>query len=118
MATRTVWERVEAGGSRVVEALKRLIAEGNVRRVRIRQGQRIVAEFPLTVGVIGTVLAPMLAAIGAITALLTECSIEVERLVDDDQAAGKAGEAGAEAPAGEPAAESPAPRDDQPPPIG
>lgn len=83
MATRTVWERVEAGGSRVIEALKKLIEEGNVRRVRVRQHGRVIAEFPLTVGVIGTVFAPILAAIGAITALLTECAIEVERVVEE-----------------------------------
>jgi hypothetical protein len=41
-----------------------------------------VAEFPLTVGVVGAVVAPVLAAVGAITALLTDCSIEVERVED------------------------------------
>ena len=82
MATSTVWERVEAGGTRVVDALMKLIAEGNIRRVRVRQQQRVIAEFPLTIGVIGTVFAPMLAAIGAITALLTDCAIEVERQVE------------------------------------
>jgi hypothetical protein len=59
--------------------LKAIIEEGNVRRVRIRQRDRTVAEFPLTVGVVGAVLAPVLAAIGAIAALLTECTIDVER---------------------------------------
>lgn len=83
MTTHTVWERVEAGGTKVVEALKRLVSEGNIRRVRIRHDQRTVAEFPLTVGVVGAVFAPVLAAIGAITALLTDCSIEVERQVPD-----------------------------------
>jgi hypothetical protein len=86
MATRTVWERVEAGGAKVLDSLKQLISEGNVRRVRVRQDQRVIAEFPLTIGVIGTLLAPMLAAIGAITALLTDCSIEVERVVDETTA--------------------------------
>jgi hypothetical protein len=56
-----------------------LIHEGNVRRIVIRQGERSVAEFPLTVGVVGTVAAPILAAVGAIAALLTNCSIEVQR---------------------------------------
>jgi hypothetical protein len=62
--------------------LKHLINEGNVRRVRVRQRERVIAEFPLTVGVVGAVLAPPLAAIGAVTALLTECSIDVEREAD------------------------------------
>jgi len=59
--------------------VRQIIHEGNVRRVRIRQGDRIVAEFPLTVGVVGVALAPILAAIGAIAALAAECTIDVER---------------------------------------
>jgi len=43
-----------------------------------------VVEFPLTIGVVGTVLAPVLAAVGAIAAVLTECTVEVERVVTDD----------------------------------
>jgi hypothetical protein len=76
---RTFWEKVEAKGEALFEQLKRLIAEGNVRRVRVRQKDRVVAEFPLTVGVVGVVLAPVVAAIGAVTALMTDCTIEVER---------------------------------------
>ena len=79
MATRTWWETIEASGNRVAETLKKLVAEGNVRRVRIRQGSRVIAEFPLTVGVVGAVFAPVLAAIGAITALIAECTLDVER---------------------------------------
>jgi hypothetical protein len=59
--------------------LKRLVNEGNVRRVRVRQKDQLVAEFPLTVGLVGAVLAPPLAAIGAVVALLTDCTIDVER---------------------------------------
>ena len=79
MATRTAWERVEAGGTKLLDTLKRLVNQGNVHKVRIRQGDRTVAEFPLTVGVVGAVFAPVLAAIGAITALMTDCAIEVQR---------------------------------------
>lgn len=100
MATRTVWEKVEAGGTRVVEALKGLVNEGNIRRVRIRQHHRTVAEFPLTVGVVGAVFAPILAAIGAITALMTDCSIDVEREVQTEDAAGPPPPDPAEAPIG------------------
>ncbi len=50
-----------------------------MRRVIIKQRERTVAEFPLTVGVVGTVAAPILAAVGALVALLADCSIEVER---------------------------------------
>ena len=82
MSDRTWWERIEAKGGAALDQLKHLINEGNVRRVRVRQRERVIAEFPLTVGVVGAVLAPPLAAIGAVTALLTECSIEVEREAD------------------------------------
>ncbi len=77
--THTWWETVGEKGVVVVDQLKRLLAEGNIRRVRVRQKGQVIAEFPLTVGVVGAVFAPVLAAIGAIAALLTDCSIEVER---------------------------------------
>ncbi len=79
MATRTWWATVEDKGSFLLGRLKKLLAEGNIRRVRVRQKGRIIAEFPLTVGVVGAVFAPVLAAVGALVALLTECSLEVER---------------------------------------
>jgi hypothetical protein len=80
MSERTWWETVEARGGELLETVKRLIAEGNVRRVVVKQDGRVVAEFPLTVGVVGAVLAPVLAAIGALVALLTQCTIDVERI--------------------------------------
>jgi hypothetical protein len=79
MAEKTVWETIETTGEELLAQVKKLIAEGNVRRVRIRQKDRVVAEFPLTIGVVGAVFAPVLAAIGALAALLTECSIDVEK---------------------------------------
>ena len=79
MKERTFWETIEVKGDALLESVKELIAEGNVRRVRVRQHDRTIAEFPLTVGVVGTVLAPILAAIGALAALINECTIEVER---------------------------------------
>ncbi len=51
----------------------------NVRRVVIKHQGRSVAEFPVTVGVVGAVLAPVVAAIGGIVAVLKDCTIEVER---------------------------------------
>lgn len=63
----------------ITEKVKELIREGNVRRLIVRRGDETIAEFPLTAAVVGTVLAPVLAAIGAIAALVTECTIEVER---------------------------------------
>ena len=80
MAERTFWETIETTGKQLVAKVKELIAAGNVRRVRIRQKEQLIAEFPLTVGVVGAVFAPMLAAVGALAALLTDCSIDVERV--------------------------------------
>lgn len=51
-----------------------------MRRIRVRQKDRTLAEFPLTIGVVGAVFAPMLAAVGALAALITECSIDIERV--------------------------------------
>ena len=77
---RTWWESVKAEGNELAEKLRQIVHEGNVRRVVVKQGNRTVAEFPLTAGVVGTLLAPVLAAIGALVALLNDCSIEVERV--------------------------------------
>ena len=83
MSERTFWQTIETTGEQVLATIKELVAAGNVRRIRIRQKDRVIAEFPLTVGVVGTVIAPIAAAIGALTAVMTECTIEVER-VDTD----------------------------------
>jgi hypothetical protein len=82
MAKGTVWETIRGQGGQVVDELKRLIHEGSVRRVVVRQRDRVVAEFPLTVGVVGALAAPALAAIGALVALLADCTLDVEREVE------------------------------------
>ena len=79
MAERTFKESFKVAADQLVDAIKQIIHEGNVRRVIIKQDGRTVVEFPITVGVIGTVFAPMLAAAGALAAVLTDCTIEVER---------------------------------------
>ena len=79
MPENTIWESIKAEGSQLLESLKKVIHEGNVRRIVVKQGNRTVAEFPLSVGVVGTVVAPVLAAVGAVVALVQDCSIEVER---------------------------------------
>lgn len=73
------WESFKVKGDDLLKRVKEIIHEGNVRRVVIKQGSRSVVEFPVTVGVVGAVAAPMLAALGAVAALLTDCTIEVER---------------------------------------
>ncbi len=79
MATQTYWESIKAEGEALVDRLKELIHEGNIRRVRIQHQGRTVAEFPLTAGLVGVVLAPIVAAVAAVIALLKDCTIEVER---------------------------------------
>lgn len=73
-------EEFKVDGEELLKKFKDLVAEGNIRRITIRnkEGKNIV-EFPLTVGVVGAVLVPPLAAVGAIAALVTECTIVVER---------------------------------------
>ena len=89
MAERTCWESVKVEGGALLDKLKEIVHEGNVRRVRVRQGDRTIAEFPLSAGIVGAVLAPALAAIGAIVALVKDCTIEVERDVDATQPSNK-----------------------------
>ena len=72
-------ERMRLEGGELLDAVKRLVHEGNVRRIVVKQGDETVVEFPLTVGVVGAAVAPALAAAGAIAALITDCTIEVER---------------------------------------
>lgn len=73
-------ERFEVKGEELLAKVKQLVREGNVRRMIIKNkdGETLI-EVPLTLGVVGVALAPVLAAIGAIAALVTECSIIVER---------------------------------------
>jgi hypothetical protein len=81
----TFTESFKVAGNQLVDAVKKLLHEGNVRRVIIKQDGRTIVEFPLTVGVIGAVLAPVLAAVGAIAAVLSECTVVVERQVMESQ---------------------------------
>lgn len=74
-------EVFEVKGDRLLEKVKQLIREGNVRKITIlnKEGKEIIVV-PLTIGVVGALLAPPLAAIGAVAALVTECTIRVERV--------------------------------------
>jgi len=77
-------EKFTVSGSQLVDKVKQLIHEGNIRRVRVLHEGRTVLEIPLTVGApvaaIGILVAPVLAALGAFAALVTECTIEVEKV--------------------------------------
>jgi len=79
----TTREKFTVSGSDLVEKVKELVHQGNVRRVRLIHDNRPLIDIPLTVGAplaVATVLAaPVLAAIAAFAALVTECTIEVEK---------------------------------------
>lgn len=80
MSERTWWETIKGEGQQVLDRIEQLVQEGNVRRIVIKQQGRTIAEFPLLVGVVGAVLAPVLAAIAALIAVVKDCRIEVERV--------------------------------------
>ncbi|NLE07884.1 MAG: DUF4342 domain-containing protein [Dehalococcoidales bacterium] len=77
-------EKFTVSGSEVVEKIKKLIHEGNIRQVRIIHEGRTVLEIPLSVGAPAAaaviLAAPILAAVGAFAALVTECTLEVEKV--------------------------------------
>jgi hypothetical protein len=73
-------EEFKVDGQKVKKKVEELLKEGNVRKITIKDKDgNVVLQLPLTLGVIGAVIAPFLAAVGAAAALLTECTISVER---------------------------------------
>ena len=73
-------EEFRVNGEDLLKRIKTLIHEGNIRRIIIKDKDgKVLIEFPLTFGVVGVVLAPTLAAVGAIAALVTEATIVVEK---------------------------------------
>ncbi len=77
-------EKFTVSGDELVARIRKLIHEGNIRRVKVIQGGKTMFEIPLTIGApaaaLGIMFAPVLAAIGAFAALVTECTIEVEKV--------------------------------------
>lgn len=74
-------EEFRVNGEELVAKIKQLIHEGNVRRIIIKDKEgKIVMEIPMTLGVVGALIAPQLAAIGAIAALVTEATVVVEKV--------------------------------------
>jgi hypothetical protein len=71
---------IKTTGEDLLKKVKEILHEGNVRRLIIRDGAgKTLIEVPVTIGVVGILLAPTLAAIGVIAALVTDCSIVVEK---------------------------------------
>ena len=87
---RTWIEEIEVAGSELVERIKELVKEGNVRRLIIRNSKgELLMEIPLTAGVavggVVTIMAPLLAALGAMAALLVKVKVEVVRTKDEGE---------------------------------
>lgn len=77
---KTVREEFKISGEQLLKKVKDLVHEGNIRRVIVKQDDRTILEIPLTLGVAGILVAPTLAALGAVAALVSECTIVVEKV--------------------------------------
>ena len=79
-------ETHRVSGDRLLETVKRIVREGNARRIVIKNDDgRTLLEFPLSAGVVGAAFLPVWAAVGAVAALVTNCSLEVERKDDVEE---------------------------------
>jgi len=80
MTEKTYTEEFRVDGEKLIEKIKELIHEGNIRRVIIKDKDgKILMEIPVTFGVVGVLIAPQLAALGAVAALLSEATVVVEK---------------------------------------
>jgi len=80
------WEEYRVQGEELLAKVKELVHEGNIRRVIIENDEgKTLIEIPLTLGVVGALLLPMAVAIGAIAAVVTDCTIRVERFGDEEE---------------------------------
>ena len=77
---KTIREEFRISGEQLLQKVKEIIHEGNIRRIIVKQDDRTLLEIPLTLGVAGILLVPTLAALGAVAALVTECTIIVEKV--------------------------------------
>ncbi len=74
------WEEFKVEGEQLLAKVKEAVHQGNIRRVVIANSDgKVLIEIPMTVGVVGALLLPMAAAVGAIAAVVTDCTIRVER---------------------------------------
>jgi hypothetical protein len=94
-AVKTIQERIQTEGPDLVERVKQLAGEAGVRRISIQQDGRTLFEFPLAIGLVGALVMPQLAALGAVAALVTNCTITVEREDADTSGGSGSGSGGA-----------------------
>ena len=83
-ATKVRIETIEVNGDNLLAKIKEIVHEGNVRRITIttEEGNKLM-EIPLTLSAVGVVLLPVFAAVGALAALVTECTLKIERVEKD-----------------------------------
>jgi hypothetical protein len=83
----TIKETFSLNGEELLKKVKELLREGNIRKITIhnKEGKELMS-FPLTIGLVGAVVAPILAAVGAMAALVSECTISVEREEEKNEA--------------------------------
>ena len=80
------WESFKVTGDEILTKVKEIIKEGNARRIIIKnEHDETIMEFPMTIGAIGAVLAPLFAAVGTLAALATNCTLVVEKKSDDEE---------------------------------
>ncbi|HEX2911986.1 MAG TPA: DUF4342 domain-containing protein [Chloroflexia bacterium] len=75
-------EEFKVTGQNLVNEVERILREGQVRRLRIRQGERVLLDLPVTWAAVGALMAPPLAAVGAIAAVVSDCTVEITRTED------------------------------------
>jgi hypothetical protein len=79
------WESFKVTGDEILTKVKEIVKEGNARKIIIKnEKDEIIMEFPLTIGAIGAVLAPLFAAVGTLAALATNCTILVEKKAGEE----------------------------------
>ncbi|HNV96982.1 MAG TPA: DUF4342 domain-containing protein [bacterium] len=80
MTSKKNYEKFTVSGEKILEKIKEIIKNGNARKIIIKnQKEDILLDIPLTFGAIGIIIAPILAAVGTITALVTKCTIIIEK---------------------------------------
>lgn len=77
--TENITETISVKGTEAMDKIKSLVQSGNVSRIRVKKDDYVIMDMPVTAGAIGAVIMPQIAAVGTVVALLTKCTIEVER---------------------------------------
>ncbi|WP_408954855.1 DUF4342 domain-containing protein [Natroniella sp. ANB-PHB2] len=73
-------DEFQVRGQEVINKVKELVKEGNITRIKVKKNDKVLVDIPATAGVVGAVISPPLLLLGSLTALASECTIEVERI--------------------------------------